>query len=272
MDNRSFNTRRRLFVWSPVLLASTAFVCTGLSLWMLYGSFRQEHEQLLTHELAGQLRLLETIGGSNNWDREKTLKAFVDSNAKHPRLGETGEYTLACREGDRLHFLLQKHPDASASLQASTDTTIAEPMRKALEGNAGTLIGKDYRGVEVLAAYAPVPHCGWGLVAKIDASEFRSPLLTTAVAAISVVMLLVIGGGLLIVQLGRPLIRDLEANPTSDSSLAEEALQRTVGLAGSCTRCNVLGSSDELVGYAMRSVQYVWDTHLMNANHDLHPY
>ncbi len=69
MGNRSFNIRRRLFVWSPVLLASTALVCTGLSLWMLNGSFRQEHEQLLTHERNGQLRLLETIGGSNNLGR-----------------------------------------------------------------------------------------------------------------------------------------------------------------------------------------------------------
>ncbi len=140
------------------------------------------------------------------WDGEKTLKAFVESNANHPRLGETGEFTLARREGDSLHFLRQKHPEASAPL----DKAVAEPMRAALDGKTGTLLGKDYRGVEVLAAYAPVPHLGWGLVAKIDASEFRSPLLKATVAAISVVMLLVIGGGLLIVQLGKPLIRNLE--------------------------------------------------------------
>ena len=210
MGNRSFNTRRRLFVWSPVLLASTAFVCTGLSLWMLYGSFRRQQEQFLTQQVNEQLRLLETIGRSNNWDREKTLKDFVEFNAKHGRLGATGECTLVCRDGDGLRFLFREHSDALSRLPASSDTAIAEPCRKALEGNTGTLVGKDYRGIEVLAAYAPVPNWNWGIVVKIDTSELRSPLLTTAVAAISVVMLLVIGGGLLIVQLGRPLIRDLE--------------------------------------------------------------
>jgi len=83
-------------------------------------------------------------------------------------------------------------------------------MRAALEGKSGTLLGKDYRGVEVLAAYGPVPHLGWGLVAKIDASEFRSPLLKAAEIIAAMVMLLVVGGGLLIVQIGRPLIRQLE--------------------------------------------------------------
>ena len=141
MGNRSFNTRRRLFVWSPVLLASTAFVCTGLSLWMLYGSFRQEHERLLTHELAGQLRLLETIGGSNNWDREKTLKAFVDSNAKHPRLGETGELRLRVGRGIACTSSSRNIPTLRLPCNLD-DTTIAEPMRKALEGKPGRFLAK----------------------------------------------------------------------------------------------------------------------------------
>ncbi|MGD0516961.1 MAG: ATP-binding protein [Thermoguttaceae bacterium] len=210
MSSRSFNTRRRLFIWSPVLLAYTAFVCTGLALWMLYGTFWRQQEQLLTQQVDEQVRLLETIGGSNNWDREKTLKDFVEFNAKHSRLGATSECTLACRDGDGLRFLFRKHPDALSRLPASSDTALAEPMRKALEGKTGTLVGKDYRGIEVLAAYAPVPKWNWGIVVKIDTSELRSPLLTTAVVAISVAMLLVIGGSLLIVQLGRPLIRDIE--------------------------------------------------------------
>jgi PAS domain S-box-containing protein len=177
---------------------------------MLYGSFRRQQEQFLTQQVNDELRLLETIGRSNNWNREKTLKDFAEFNAKHSRFGATGECTLACRDGDGLRFLFREHSDALSRLPASSDTALAEPCRKALEGKIGTLVGKDYRGIEVLAAYAPVPNWNWGIVVKIDASELRSPLLTTAVAAISLVTLLVIGGGLLTVQLGRPLIRDLE--------------------------------------------------------------
>ena len=130
MSSGSFNTRRRLFIWSPFLLASTAFICTGLALWMLYGSFRRQQEQLLTQQVNEQLRLLETISGSNDWDREKTLKDFVEFNVKHGRLGATGECTLACRDGDGLRFLFRVHPETLIRLPASSDTALAEPMRK----------------------------------------------------------------------------------------------------------------------------------------------
>jgi hypothetical protein len=40
MGNRSIHIGRRLFAWSPLLLASAALICASLCLCMLYGSFR----------------------------------------------------------------------------------------------------------------------------------------------------------------------------------------------------------------------------------------
>jgi len=228
MSNRSFHIRRGLFLLGPLLLAGTALVGTGLSLWMLHASSRRQQEQLLAQEVNGRLRLLETIIVANHGDHEKTLKEFAKFNAKYSRLGATGEITLACRDQDGLRFLLQKYPDAPSFLPASGGTNIAEPMRKALEGKTGTLVSKDYRGVAVLAAYAPVPDLNWGIVAKIDASEIESPLLRTTVVIMSVVMVLVIGGGTLIVQLGRPLMRELELSQQKliEAKEAAEAANR----------------------------------------------
>ena len=175
MSIRSFDIRRRLFLLSPLLLASTALLSAGLSLWMLHASFRRQQEQMITQEVKGRLQLLETIRIFNAGDRDKTLVEFAKFNAKYSRLGATGEINLACREKDGLRFLLQKHSLVASFLPASAATRRAEPMRLALQGRSGTLFGRDYRGIEVLAAYAPVPGLHWGIVAKVDASEIERP-------------------------------------------------------------------------------------------------
>jgi class 3 adenylate cyclase len=50
--------------------------------------------------------------------------------------------------------------------------------QNALQGNQGTGVVTDYRGVEVLASWAPLKIAGldWGIVAKIDADEAFAPM------------------------------------------------------------------------------------------------
>jgi two-component system sensor histidine kinase/response regulator len=52
----------------------------------------------------------------------------------------------------------------------------AEAIRS---GRAGTTRGRDYRGVEVLAAYLPVSDTDWRIVAKIDRAEVLAPMWRT---------------------------------------------------------------------------------------------
>ena len=63
--------------------------------------------------------------------------------------GETGEFTLSKREGDQIVFLLShRHDDHQTPNPIPFDSGLAEPMRLALLGQSGTLIGLDYRGEE----------------------------------------------------------------------------------------------------------------------------
>jgi signal transduction histidine kinase/CheY-like chemotaxis protein len=207
----TLGTLRGLFLWSLVLLASIAFICVIISVWIFYSTFMHQYEVYLTNEVMEEVKVLEEIGRSNNWDEQKTLKQYDELIENHHKFGGTGELVIATSTGNNIHFLSKAHTIDPNAPSVKTATTLAEPMRKALEGHSGTIIGTDYRGKKVLAAFAYIPHLNWGIVAKIDTSDICSPLLKSIAILIAPMLILVIGGSCLIVRLGRPLIKDLEA-------------------------------------------------------------
>ncbi len=213
-------TQRRLFLWSPVLLAGIAFICMGISLTMFYRTIMHQQEVRLTEEVKEDVKLLEIIGRLNNWDDQKTLEEYDKYVGKYHRIGETGEFTLATPVGNNIRYLFKAQ---SIDPNAQAAAPISEPMRKALQGRSGTIIGKDYRGKEVLAAYNFIPKLNWGIVAKIDTSEIRSPLLKSIAMLVATMLILIIGGSVLIVRLGRPLIQKLEAE-INERKLIEQEL------------------------------------------------
>lgn len=93
-------------------------------------------------------------------------------------LGESGELVLGQPDGDHIDLW---YP---ANLTGLDDTvrnafqgsSKAVPMQLALRGEKGTTVSDDYRGVEVLASFKPVPDTGWGLVAKVDSDEAYEPI------------------------------------------------------------------------------------------------
>lgn len=72
-------------------------------------------------------------------------------------LGESGELVLARRQGDQIVIVIrrQQNVGSSAAQLIPLDVDWAEPLRRALSGESGTLIGPDYRGEVVVAGSAP---------------------------------------------------------------------------------------------------------------------
>jgi hypothetical protein len=68
----------------------------------------------------------------------------------------------------------------------------AQPMRLALKGESGVMIGLDYHGVEALAAFEPINIIGFGLVTKIDLSEIREPFIKASLIALAVALLAIL--------------------------------------------------------------------------------
>lgn len=80
----------------------------------------------------------------------------------------------------------------------TTDLPAAVALR---EKSSGTVSGKDYRNVPVLAAYQPVPGTDWHLIAKIDKAEINKPvyILVRWVVITTLIVLGVIVASLLLV-------------------------------------------------------------------------
>lgn len=112
------------------------------------------------------------------------IRQIYTAYPSYGMIGKTGEFTLGQRDGDVIKFILkQRYFDAKHQISTPWKSTFSEPMRRALKGQTGADIVLDYRGAEVLAAYKPVPNLGWGIVAKIDMEEIRSPYIKAATYA-----------------------------------------------------------------------------------------
>ena len=114
-------------------------------------------------------------------------------------LGDTGETTVGRREGERVVFTAPTRHDPEAALRRSLP--IGSPMATALaarrEEGAGAVL--DYRGREVLAAWAAVPSLEWGLVVKQDRTEALEPAARAGLRMLALIVPLL--GGVVIVSL-----------------------------------------------------------------------
>ena len=87
---------------------------------------------------------------------------------------------------------------------------LAEPMALALSGESGTMIGLDYRGETVLAAYEPVRELDLGIVAKIDLEEIRAPFVRAGLLSGLIAILAVVAGSVFFLRITNPLLEKLE--------------------------------------------------------------
>ncbi len=115
----------------------------------------------------------------------------------------SAETLVVRRDGDSVLFLndLRHRPDTALTLRQPANKPSLPAAVAIQTAQPGTLRGRDYRDVEVLAAYRPVAGTDWRLIAKVDRDEVLAPLRHTlywiglialgAVAAIMVALWLV---------------------------------------------------------------------------------
>ncbi|MEE9297272.1 MAG: PAS domain S-box protein [Phycisphaerae bacterium] len=214
------SNRTRILVSTILVMASGMFCTAAVTMAILYKLELKEQRDHLMEIARGQAHFMEAVarfdairsqddypGGA----RAATLSQIAAAHEHYSGFGETGELVVAQREGDRIVFLFPyRHGDGSDPDPIPWRSELAEPMRRALSGQEGTLVGLDYRGERVVAAYHPVAVLNLGVVAKIDLAELRAPFVMAALTAGGVTVFLVLGGAGLTLRVTDPLVRRLQ--------------------------------------------------------------
>ena len=225
------NERRRV-LFLIAIMSIVVLTVGGIAIAMLYRTALNEQRARLVETAQSQARLLEAVarfdavysqdypGGSE----AATLSQIRNARNNYAGFGETGEFTLARREGDLIVFLLShRHHDLNKPKPVPFNSGLAEPIRLSLSGKSGTVVGLDYRGETVLAAYEPVAVLDLGIVAKIDMAEIRAPFIRASVIAGLFAILFIFIGALLFMRVTNPMIKLLTESEDKYRTLIESA-------------------------------------------------
>ena len=218
------------FLLLLLIMMTVSLIITGITIKILYDTAFEENRARLVETVKSQTRLIEAVARFDATHSQQdhpegavaaTLSQIIDAHENYEGFGETGEFTLARREGDDIVFVLNSRHIASTAVGSIPfNSTLAEPMRQALLSRSGTIIGLDYRGEMVLAAYEPVAALNLGMVAKIDSSEIRRPFIRAGSMTGIIAIFVITVGALLFLRISNPLIEQLR--------MSEEKLKSTL--------------------------------------------
>ena len=124
------------------------------------------------------------------------IESFSADESLYPLLGEwptpspSAEVMLARREGEEVVYLntLRHRPGPPLTVRVPITALDVPAVRVVLSGIESVREGRDYRGVDVLAAARPVPGSNWVLVAKVDSAEILGEIRFRAWATLLLVL------------------------------------------------------------------------------------
>ena len=193
-------------------------VSTAVAVTVLYRTAFEQERTHLIQTAEDQAHLIDAVArfderhsdGAPGTSETATLSQIEAAFEHYPSYREIFEIAVAQHQGDQIVFLVTHGRMAGDQVvQIPFNSRLAEPMRRALSGDSGSMIGLDYRGAEVLAAYHPVPQLNAGVVAKMDLAELRAPFLRGAAMVVGLALVLVSVGTVLFLRLTGPIVRHL---------------------------------------------------------------
>jgi PAS domain S-box-containing protein len=245
-------------------MAAATLVVSAISIISLYNTGIEQHRLRLVEIVNSQARLIESIAKFDSrysdddypqGARAATLDQVAAAHRQFEGFGETGEFTLARRDGEQIVFVLsRRHMQAQTPQPIPFNGEWAEPMRHALSGNSGVLTGLDYRGVEVLAAYEPVSILDLGLVVKIDTAEIRRPFIHAGLIAISAAILVIFIASRLFFRISRPIEQALDQQAETFQTLAETSREGIVIASTTGVIQFINPAIEKLFGYSRREL------------------
>ncbi len=223
-------SERTRIVLTGVILAVSCVIISGVSIALVYRTDLDDHREHMSTMAHSQAALIESIAAfdtSHSVDfpggsREATLTQIIEAHNHFKGFGSTGEFVIASERDGEITFVFA-HSGMSVEIPhpVADDLTIAEPMRRALAGESGSMIGRDYKGRRVLAAYEPVSELGLGVVAKMDMAEINADFFRVGILCGLIAIVVIAGGVVSISAVTRPVLSKMSIRAKKAHSVAD---------------------------------------------------
>ncbi|WP_028580330.1 hypothetical protein [Desulfogranum japonicum] len=269
------NPKKRVLLLITIM-SFLVIVTTMTSIGILYRTAIKEETIRLSETAKSQARLIEAVANfdkkySNAYPlgpKQATLQQIKNAHSNYQGFGITGEFTLAEKQKQQIVFLLNhRHYDLDNPKPVPWKSTFAEPMRLALSGKSGVVIGLDYRGETVIAAHEPVNELNLGIVAKIDLSEVRTPFYRAAGITGLLAMIFIVFGVSLFFRVTNPIL--IELKQTIDT--LQQALREVTVLRGIFPICSFCKKIRDDEGYWNQVEVYIQNHSDANFSHSICP-
>lgn len=261
-NQKAKNNISRMPLYLITIMVIGVLIVELFVMYSLYLSGYKHQGEHLYEMVESRAKIYETVAYSNLMDNslvsdenkkamEATLLQIEAAHSQTQGFGKTGEFVMARKEGDYVEFILdQRHSKETESFKKiSLDSSLALPMRLALEGKSGVIEALDYRGEPVLAAYTPIDVHSWGLVSKIDLAEIRFHYLQNSLF-ITLFSLFVMGlAGYLFFRRTAPLLKRLNKSESIHRSIFENAHDAIVMVDQTMNIVSVNPEALSLFGY-----------------------
>lgn len=202
-----------------LLMAAVAAAAASFAIVVLYDAAFEERRASLMELAKSQARTINSVaehfvqlGLTQDHVNDTVEEQLSRSLSAQPGFGASGEFTLGRRDGDNIVFLIPPRlPNRGTREPVPFLSRRAEPMRRALMGQSGTLVGPDYGGVTVLAAHEPLAVANLGIVAKIDLAELRAPFMQAATISLLGAVVITLLGAVLFRRVSEPIAEGMKS-------------------------------------------------------------
>lgn len=214
---RPLPSRRQIQLRSLAILASAVAIAVAVTAALLYRSALSQSTRDLAQTATAVATLVRTTyeaelarTGDSIATRAHSMSDLTLSATRFRAFGETGELVLGVRRRDSIYFLLpERNAEGKVPAPIPAGDTLSHALQRAVNGETGVGVDRDYRGVPVVGAFQYLPGLDVGLVAKIDLAELRAPFIRTiGISLLVAVALLVLGTRLQLAAVG-PLLQQV---------------------------------------------------------------
>ena len=253
-----------------------ALIVEIMAIGILYHTSFSEERKRLSELAKSQARLIESIVRFNKkYDSQypegakaATLSQLIDAHNRYERFSETGELLIAEKRGNTIYFLFgHKQDEIIKPEPVNTSSGLAEAMFLALSGDSGTIIGFDYGGKKVLAAYEHVPELNIGIVAKINLSEIHAPFIKAFILIFILGIIVSAIGVMLFIRITNPII-DAMKKSIEDLRGALKHVKLLSGFLPICASCKKIRDDK---GYWNQIESYIRDHSEAEFSHSICP-